>query len=133
MDTPATAIGHVPFSWSLHTQGLISTLELRLGATADRPSRLRIVDRDGQVVAVSTPPTHAEDGGIDYEIQTPPADLFADLDAGRAVNYAIEALTRYEWKPVQLEDSGKRTKAVTDKQGRWFRIDDDADAPRALN
>jgi hypothetical protein len=62
----------------------------------------------------------------------PPADLVADLDAGREPNYAIEALAQYDWKTVHLEDSGSRTRAVTDKQGRWYRVAGDEDSAQLL-
>jgi len=100
--------------------------------TKHRPTRVRILDRDGQVIAVSSPAAVSTDGKIGFSVDSPPSELVADLDAGREPNYAIEALADYEWKTVQLEDSGNRTKMVSDKQGRWYRINDSSDAAQLL-
>ncbi len=123
----------VPFRWGLHMHEQRPILELQVGVTAHRPSRVRILDRDGQVIAVSPPPNIAEGGRIEFTMDMPPTELVADLDAGRELNYALEALTQHEWRPVRLEDSGSRTRAVTDKQGRWYRVPDAPDAAQLLN
>jgi hypothetical protein len=122
----------VPLRWGLHMHGDRAVLELELGVTKHRPSRVRIVDRDGQVIGVSTPSAVSTDGKIQFAIDGPPSDLLADLDAGRELNYAIEALADYEWKAALLEDSGNRTRLVTDKQGRFYRVNDASDAAQLL-
>jgi hypothetical protein len=123
---------HVPFRWALHIDGSKATLELETGVTLDRPSRIRIVDRDGQVTAVSGVPVLLADGGFGFTVEEPPIDLVTDLDARREPNYLIEALVQYEWKPTRLEDSGRRTRIVADNQGRFYRVADAADAAQVF-
>jgi hypothetical protein len=123
---------HVPFRWALHIDGNKATLELETGVTLHRPSRVRIVDRDGQVSAVSGVPTLLADGSYGFTIEEPPIDLVTDLDARRDPNYLIEALVQYEWKPTRLEDSGRRTRIVADNQGRFYRVADAADAAQVF-
>jgi hypothetical protein len=123
---------HVPFRWALHIDGSKATLELETGVTLDRPSRVRIVDRDGQVTAVSGVPVLLADGGYGFTVEEPPIDLVTDLDARREPNYLIEALVQYEWKPTRLEDSGRRTRIVADNQGRFYRVADAADAAQVF-
>jgi hypothetical protein len=123
---------HVPFRWALHIDGTKATLELETGVTLDRPSRVRVVDRDGQVTAVSGVPVLLADGGYGFTVEDAPIDLVTDLDARREPNYLIEALVQYEWKPTRLEDSGRRTRLVADNQGRFYRVADAADAAQGL-
>jgi hypothetical protein len=123
---------HVPFRWALHIDGSKATLELETGVTLHRPSRVRIVDRDGQVTAVSGVPVLLADGGYGFTVEEPPIDLVTDLDARREPNYLIEALVQYEWRPTRLEDSGRRTRIVADNQGRFYRVADAADAAQVF-
>jgi hypothetical protein len=123
---------HVPFRWALHIDGTKATLELETGVTLHRPSRVRIVDRDGQVTAVSGVAVLLADGGYGFTVEDPPIDLVTDLDARREPNYLIEALVQYEWKPTRLEDSGRRTRIVTDNQGKFYRVADAADAAQVF-
>lgn len=122
----------VPFRWALHIDGSKATLELETGVTVDRPSRVRVVDRDGQVTAVSGVPVLLADGGYGFTVEEPPLDLVTDLDARREPNYLVEALVQYEWKPTRLEDSGRRTRIVADNQGRFYRVADAADAAQVF-
>ena len=122
----------VPFRWALHIDGTKATLELETGVTLHRPSRVRVVDRDGQVTAVSGVAVLLADGGYGFTVEEPPIDLVTDLDARREPNYLIEALVQYEWKPTRLEDSGRRTRIVTDKQGKFYRVADAADAAQVF-
>jgi hypothetical protein len=123
---------HVPFRWALHIDGSKATLELETGVTLHRPSRVRIVDRDGQVTAVSGVAVLLPDGGYGFTVEEPPIDLVTDLDARREPNYLIEALVQYEWKPTRLEDSGRRTRIVADNQGKFYRVADAADAAQVF-
>jgi hypothetical protein len=123
---------HVPFRWALHVADGKSTLELETGVTLDRPSRVRVLDRDGQVVCVSGVPVVLAEGGYGFTIAEPPADLVSDLAAKRTPNYLVEALVQYEWKPTRIEDSGRRTTASTDKKGRYFRQTDSPDTAQAV-
>ena len=122
----------VPFQWALHIDGSKATLELETGVTLHRPSRVRIVDRDGQVTAVSGVAVLLADGGYGFTVEEPPIDLVTDLDARREPNYLIEALVQYEWKPTRLEDSGRRTRIVADNQGKFYRVADAADAAQVF-
>lgn len=122
----------VPFRWGLHHDGHRSNFELECGVTAHRPRRVRIVDGDGTIALVSGTPMHNEDGTIGFTLAQPPAALIADLDAGRDTPYHLEALVDREWKRVSLEDTGRRTKLIYDKQGRLYRVSDDRDAAQLL-
>ncbi len=123
---------HVPFRWALHIDGTKVTIELETGVTIHRPSRVRILDRDGQVVAVSGVPVLLAEGGFGFTIDGPPLDLVTNLDAGGELGYVVEALVQYEWKPTHLEDSGRRTRAVIDSKGHLFRAPDAPGAAQAF-
>ena len=68
------------------------------------------------------------DGNLEFQLE-PPLDLIADLDEGREIDYAIEALVDDEWKPVRLKDTGRRTRSVVDVEGRLSRVPAAPDAP----
>jgi hypothetical protein len=108
------------FTWGVHFDGPRARLELQTAATSDSPTRVRVMDRDGQIVSVSSTAVVSLDGNIEFQLE-PPLDLIADLDEGRDINYAVEALVDTEWKPVRLRDSGRRTRSVVDVQGRLSR------------
>jgi hypothetical protein len=109
------------FSWGLHLDGPRARLELQTAATGESPTRIRVMDRDGQIVAVSGTAIVSLDGTLEFQVE-PPLDLVADLDAGREIDYAIETLVDDEWKPVRLKDTGRRTKSVVDVQGHLSRV-----------
>jgi hypothetical protein len=119
----------IRFSFGLHLDGPRARLELQTAASIESPTRLRVIDRDGQIVAVSGMAVVSMDGNLEFQLE-PPLDLVADLDEGREINYAIEALVDEEWKPVRLKDTGRRTASVVDIQGRLSRVSDVADASR---
>jgi len=110
----------VYFTWGVHFDGPRARLELQTAANSESPTRLRVMDRDGQVVAVSGMAVVSLDGTLEFQLE-PPLDLISDLDEGHEINYAIEALVDIEWKPVRLRDSGRRTRSVVDVQGRLSR------------
>jgi hypothetical protein len=89
------------------------------------------MDRDGQIVAVSGTAVVALDGNLEFQME-PPLDLVADLDEGREIDYAIEALVEDEWKPVRLKDTGRRTRSVVDVQGQLSRVPVTADVSRLI-
>jgi hypothetical protein len=130
MDASLTRAGREPtarppmeavyFSWGVHFDGPRARLELQTAATADSPTRLRVMDRDGQIVSVSGMAMVSLDGNLEFQLE-PPLDLIVDLDERREINYAIEALVEQQWKPVRLRDSGRRTASVVDAQGRLSR------------
>lgn len=124
--------GIIPFSWSLHSDRHQVNLELECGITSRHPTRVRIVDDAGEVVMTSGTPMRSDDGKACFTLANPPTDLLVDLDAGREPRFTLEALSDYEWRPVRLDDSGVRTKIVTDKQGRIFRVSDEPDAAQLL-
>jgi hypothetical protein len=117
----------IVFTWGLHFDGPRARLELQTVANSESPTRLRVMDRDGQIVAVSGMAVVSLDGTLEFQLE-PPLDLIVDLDEGKDLNYAIEALVEPEWKPVRLRDSGHRTSSVVDVQGRLSRVSDIADA-----
>jgi hypothetical protein len=117
----------IVFTWGLHFDGPRARLELQTAANNESPTRLRVMDRDGQIVAVSGMAVVTLDGNLEFQLE-PPLDLIVDLDEGRDINFAIEALVEPEWKPVRLRDTGHRTRSVVDVQGRLSRVSDIADA-----
>jgi hypothetical protein len=121
----------VYFTWGVHVDGPRARLELQTAANIDSPTRVRVMDRDGQVVAVSGMAVVSLDGNLEFQLEAP-LDLIADLDDGREINYAIEALVEHEWKPVRLKDSGRRTRSVVDVQGRLTRVPDVGDTTRHI-
>jgi hypothetical protein len=121
----------VYFTWGVHLDGPRARLELQTAANSESPERLRVMDRDGQIVAVSGLAVVSLDGNLDFQLE-PPLDLIADLDEAREINYAIEALVDGEWKPVRLKDSGRRTRSVVDVQGRLSRVPDVRDATQLV-
>lgn len=122
----------VPFRWGLHNDGYRSNLELECGVSAHRPTRVRIVDAAGEVVMVSGTPMRHEDGSMGFTLAQPPAAMVADLDARRECAFHLEALVDRDWKHVTLEDTGRRTKVIYDKQGRLYRVKDDPEAAQLL-
>lgn len=119
------------FTWGVHLDGPRARLELQTAANSESPTRLRVIDRDGQIVAVSGMAVVSLDGNLEFQLE-PPLDLIADLDEAREINYAIEALVDTEWKPVRLKDSGRRTRSVVDAQGRLSRVPDVREASRLV-
>jgi len=119
------------FSWGLHLDGPRARLELQTIASGASPTRVRIMDRDGQIVAVSGTAIVSLDGNLEFQLE-PPLDLVADLDEAREIDYAIEALVEDEWKPVRLRDTGRRTRSVVDVQGRLSRVPEAPDASRII-
>lgn len=121
----------IPLSFGLHLDGPRARLEMQTIASTVSPTRLRVMDRDGQIVAVSGMAVVSVDGMLEFQLE-PPLDLIADLDEGREINYAIEALVEEVWKPVRLRDTGRRTHSVVDIQGHLSRVPDVRDATRLI-
>jgi hypothetical protein len=119
------------FAWGLHLDGPRARLELQTAASPASATRIRVMDRDGQIVAVSGTAIVSLEGNLEFQIE-PPIDLVADLDEGREIDYAIEALVEDEWKPVRLKDSGRRTRSVVDVQGHLSRVPVGADLSRLI-
>jgi hypothetical protein len=111
----------VYFTWGLHLDGPRARLELQTAASTASVTRIRVMDRDGQIVAVSGTAIVSLEGNLEFQIE-PPIDLVADLDEGREIDYAIEALVEDEWKPVRLRDTGRRTRSVVDVHGHLARV-----------
>jgi hypothetical protein len=117
------------FTWGLHLDGPRARLELQTAANGESPVRVRVMDRDGQIVAVSGVAVVSLDGNLEFQLE-PPLDLVADLDDGQDIDYAIEALVDDQWKPVRLTDTGRRTRSVVDIEGRLSRVPVAPDASR---
>ena len=122
----------VPLTWSIHSDKYQVNLELECGLTSRRPTRVRLIDAHGNVLMTSGTPMWSDEGRPRFTLAQPPTDLVLDLDAGREISYRFEALADYEWRQVRLDDSGRRTKIVTDKQGRTYRVTDEPDAVQLL-
>jgi hypothetical protein len=127
--TPPPPFEAIVFTWGLHFDGPRARLELQTAASTESPTRLRVMDRDGQIVAVSGMAVVSLDGNLEFQLE-PPLDLIVDLDEGREINYAIEALVEPQWKPVRLRDTGHRTRSVVDVQGRLSRVTEAAEVSR---
>jgi hypothetical protein len=117
------------FTWGLHLDGPRARLELQTAADGESAARVRVMDRDGQIVAVSGVAVVSLDGNLEFQLE-PPLDLIADLDDGHDIDYAIEALVDGEWKPVRLTDTGRRTRSVVDVEGRLSRVPEARDVSR---
>lgn len=118
---PRPLFDAIYFAWGLHLDGPRARLELQIAANGESPTRVRVMERDGQIVAVSGMAVVSLDGNLEFQLE-PPLDLIADLDEGREIDYAIEALVDDEWKPVRLSDTGRRTRSVVDAEGRLSRV-----------
>ncbi|HZP96058.1 MAG TPA: hypothetical protein VFC31_06965 [Candidatus Limnocylindria bacterium] len=118
-----TAGGALPFRWGLHHDGAGTRLELdcdvRYPAT-----RIRVIDRAGMTTLTSMTAMHSGSGTLCFALADPPQELVADLEAGREPSYRLQVLADGDWRPVRLEDSGRRTRLVTDKQGRLYRVNE---------
>lgn len=117
------ATDQIPFRWGTHADAESSRLELECDIR-QRVTRVRVIDRAGITKVKSSTPMHSGDGALCFALADPPAELLADIDAGREPGYRLQALRDGEWLPLHLEDSGRRTRVVTDKQGRVYRVND---------
>lgn len=129
--SPPPPFEAIYFTWGLHLDGPRARLELQTVPSGESPTRIRIMDRDGQIVAVSGTAIVSLEGNLEFQLE-PPLDLVADLDEARAIDYAIEALVEDEWMPVRLRDTGRRTKSVVDVQGHLSRVPVVSDASRLI-
>jgi hypothetical protein len=117
----AAGEGAVPFHWALHHDGYGVNLELQCGTEAVKPTRVRIVDADGTIVMTSGNAMYDDAGVPAFTMPRPPVALLVDLDTGAASMYRLEALVDITWLPVRMDDTGRRTKAAWDKNGRQYR------------
>ncbi|MDQ2952357.1 MAG: hypothetical protein M3R54_08855 [Chloroflexota bacterium] len=112
----------ISFYWALHHDGYGVNLELQCGSPTQRPTRIRIVDREGEVVMTSGTAMLNDDGTPAFTMARPPVALLVDLDTGVIPAYEFEALVDLEWVPVSLQDTGRRTKSAWDKRGQSYRV-----------
>lgn len=119
----------VPFRWGTHVDGEASRLELECDVRY-RVARVRIIDRAGITKMKSATAVHSGDGTLCFALADPPAELVEDLEAGRQPAYRLQAMCAGEWLPIRVSDSGRRTRLITDKQGRVYRVYDVAIAER---
>lgn len=117
----AAGEGAVPFHWALHHDGYGVNLELQCGTETVQPTRVRIVDVDGSIVMTSGSAMHDDAGTPAFTLSRPPVALLVDLDTGAPSMYRLEALVDITWLPVRMDDTGRRTKAAWDKNGRQYR------------
>jgi len=117
----AAGEGAVPFHWALHHDGYGVNLELQCGTESVQPARVRIVDADGSIVMNSGSAMYDDAGVPSFTLSRPPVALLVDLDTGAASMYRLEALVDITWLPVRMDDTGRRTKAAWDKNGRQYR------------
>jgi hypothetical protein len=117
----------IAFAWALQQDGPRARLELQTAASGDHPTRVRIMDRQGQVVAACAVALLSLDGKCEFQVE-PPLDLIADLEAGREIGYEVETLVGGEWRLVRLSDSGRRKMSVVDPNGRVLRVSETHDA-----
>ena len=115
------AVPAVPFFWALHHDGYGVNIELQCG-NGQRPTRVRIVDGDGNVAMVSGTPLYSDDGTPGFTLARPPIPLIVDLDTGAMPSHRLEALVDLEWLPVRMNDTGRRTKSAWDKRGMLYRV-----------
>jgi hypothetical protein len=117
----AAGEGAVPFHWALHHDGYGVNLELQCGTESVKPTRMRIVDADGSIVMTSGNAMYDDAGVPAFTMARPPVALLVDLDTGAPSMYRLEALVDITWLPVRMDDTGRRTKAAWDKNGRQYR------------
>jgi hypothetical protein len=115
----------IVFRFGLHHEGSITRLELECDGRVQRPTRVRLTDRDGTIVALSHTPMHSGDGALFFALVVP-ADFHEDLDPARTPVYRLEAQHEQGWRRARLDDTGRRTKIVADKKGRIYRLNDAA-------
>ena len=103
----------IALGWTVERDGARARLALTASA-ADQPvTRVRVTDRDGEVVAVTTVGVFSVEGTVEFQLEPPP-DLIADLDAARESSYHVEILVGDAWRRVLLNESGRRAKAAAD-------------------
>ncbi len=112
----------IAFYWAMHHDGYGVNLELQCGSPGRRPTRVRLVDRDGSVVMTSGTAMLNDDGTPAFTMARPPVAMLVDLDTGMVPTYELEALVDLEWMPVTLQDTGRRTKSAWDKRGQSYRV-----------
>ena len=95
----------INFSWRLQQDGVRTRIELETALTEDAPTRVRVTDPDGQVVAASGVAVLSVEGKLSFQLELP-LDLAGELDAGREItSYDIEALVVDEWRRVRLKET----------------------------
>ena len=95
----------VNFAWRLQQVGVRTRIDLETAVTEDPPTRVRVTDSDGQVVAASGVAVLSVEGKLSFQLELP-LDLAAELDTGREITtYDIEALVVDEWRRVRLKET----------------------------
>src|SRR5438105_391824 len=101
----APLLDSINFSWRLQQDGVRTRIELETALTEDAPTRVRVTDPDGQVVAASGVAVLSVEGKLSFQLELP-LDLAGQLDAGREItSYDIEALVVDEWRRVRLKET----------------------------
>ena len=120
-DVDMDTVAAVPFHWALHNDGYGVNLEMEC-ANGQTPTRVRIVDDDGNVVMTSSTPMYNDDGTPGFSLYRPPVQLLVDLDTAAMSAYRLEALVDLEWIAVRMQDTGRRTRSAFDKRGQLYRV-----------
>lgn len=121
---PVAAELHViPLRCALNDTGPLPWLDLGADDADNLPSRVRVFERDGNVICVSDPAIHAVsyDGvahNASLKLPLPP-DLASAVRRGALDDYRFEALVAHRWIGVRLVRSVPM--AHRDKRGRVYR------------
>lgn len=102
----------VELRWALHDDGPLAWLDLGADDPDALPARVRVLERDGNVIAVSDPAVHgaSRDGiGRTASLVLPaPAQLADALRSGALADYRFEALIAHRWVGVRLTPRADR-------------------------
>jgi len=114
------AVETIKLSCRLHDDGPLAWLELRADDANDLPARVRVFERDGNVICVSDPAIHgvSPDGvahAATLALPMPP-HLASAVRRGALDDYRFEALVAHRWIGVRLSSALHR-----DKRGRVYR------------
>jgi hypothetical protein len=113
----------IPLRAHLNDSGPLPWLDLGADDSDNLPSRVRVFERDGNVICVSDPAIHAAsyDGVAHHaSLKLPlPPDLASAVRRGALDDYRFEALVAHRWIGVRLVRSAPMLHR--DKRGRVYR------------
>lgn len=113
----------IPLRCKLNDGGPLAWLDLQADDADNLPSRVRVFERDGNVICVSDPAVHhASYDGTEHHasLKMPlPPDLASAVRRGAVDDYRFEALVAHRWIGVRLVASNSAVHR--DKRGRVFR------------
>jgi hypothetical protein len=109
----------IPLRCQLHDTRPLPWLDLRADDADNLPSRVRVFERDGNVICVSDPAVY---DGVAHtaSLKLPlPPDLASAVRRGALDEYRFEALVAHRWIGVRLV--GSAPMAADGKRGRGYR------------